>query len=78
MSIPELDFEIEPGSLGGVFTTVEGLIVKAVEHLRSRSFTDGDSAQINEQKTRLDTFLSRLEAVCPLFRFYTLQLITSF
>lgn len=32
-AIPELDLELAPGTLGSVYTTVEGLIEKIHEHL---------------------------------------------
>ena len=65
--MPELDFEIAAGSLGGVFTTVEGLLIKARDHLASRSFTTGDSAQNKQDKERLEKFLVELEEVSLLF-----------
>ena len=34
--VPELDFEIPAGTQGGVLTTVEGLLSRADEHLRSQ------------------------------------------
>ena len=44
-SIPELELELQPGTLGSVYTTVEGLVDKIHEHLSaSNPFGDGDSA----------------------------------
>jgi hypothetical protein len=31
--VPELEFELEAGTLGGLFTTVEGLLSQARDHL---------------------------------------------
>ncbi|KAH7823952.1 putative zinc finger protein [Monocercomonoides exilis] len=60
MIIPELDFEVTVGSLGGVFTTVEGIILKARDHLAGRSFSTGDSGDA-EKKKEFEEFLSKLE-----------------
>lgn len=44
-SIPELDLELAPGTLGSVYTTVEGIVDKIHEHLSaSNPFGAGDSA----------------------------------
>jgi len=46
ISIPELDFETEMGTLGGKFTTVEGLLVDVKNQLKeSNPFFRGDSSQ---------------------------------
>lgn len=45
-SIPELDFETEMGTLGGKFTTVEGLLEDVKSQLKSSNpFFRGDSSQ---------------------------------
>ena len=33
LSIPEVDLELQPGTLGAVYTTVEGIIQKIIDHL---------------------------------------------
>lgn len=44
-SIPELGLELQPGTLGSMYTTVEGLLDKIYEHLdNSNPFGAGDSA----------------------------------
>ncbi len=62
--IPELDFEVQSGTLGGRFTTVEGLLRQLSNQLKeSNPFSLGDSAS----DTRLNEFLGRLaEVVCAL------------
>ena len=46
VAIPELDFEMVPGSLGSMYTTVEGLLSKLIEALKKANpFGSGDSAQ---------------------------------
>lgn len=45
LSIPELDFEVGPGTLGGKFTTLEGLLVSMKEQLTGHNpLASGDSA----------------------------------
>jgi len=44
-TIKELGFDMEPGSLGSVYTTVEGLLVKLIDELTNNNpFGGGDSA----------------------------------
>lgn len=45
LSCPELGLEVEPGTLGGRFTTVEGLLTQFRKDLRAQAFglDDGDS-----------------------------------
>jgi zinc finger protein len=45
VAIPEVDFAMAPGSLGSHYTTVEGLLVKIIDHLTEcNPFGMGDSA----------------------------------
>ncbi|CDW90766.1 zinc finger [Stylonychia lemnae] len=45
MAIPELDFAMAPGTLGGVYTTIEGLIDKVADNLEEfNPFGSGDSS----------------------------------
>jgi len=42
--IPELEFDMEAGSLGSCYTTVEGLLAKLIEELeKNNPFGKGDS-----------------------------------
>lgn len=42
--IPEIGLELQPGTLGSVYTTVEGLLDKIIEHLNNvNPFGKGDS-----------------------------------
>eukprot|EP00759_Apiculatamorpha_spiralis_P014943 PhF_6_TR21670/c0_g1_i1/m.30924/K06874/K06874; zinc finger protein len=61
--IPEIDLELGHGTLGGMFTTVEGLLSQVLEHLKSTAQTQfhvGDSA-VPEEKTKWSDFLKKLE-----------------
>jgi zinc finger protein len=44
IKIPELGFETDTGSMGSMFTTVEGLIEKIISSLTDIPFSKGDSA----------------------------------
>jgi zinc finger protein len=60
LSVPEIDLELMPGTLGGRFTTVEGLLQQVHDELQQRfEFNKGDSAD-TEGKTRFQTFLDNL------------------
>ena len=64
MSIPELELELGHGTLGGMFTTVEGLLMQIHDHLAStaQSFVEGDSAAVGGEQNKWRTFLSSLNA----------------
>ena len=62
MRIPEIEFELEPGTLGGRFTTLEGLLVNVKQHLSgSNVFSAGDSATTDD---KMGQFLKKLQKVC--------------
>eukprot|EP00771_Trimastix_marina_P004200 gnl/Trimastix_PCT/947.p1 GENE.gnl/Trimastix_PCT/947~~gnl/Trimastix_PCT/947.p1 ORF type:complete len:531 (-),score=156.22 gnl/Trimastix_PCT/947:33-1625(-) len=56
--IPEIGLELAPGSLGGVFTTIEGLITKARD--RMASISPQDSA-LPGARTRLQEFFEQCD-----------------
>ena len=55
VSIPEVGFESSEGSLGSMFTTVEGIIDKICNQLLDTPFTSGDSSINN-----LNNFVMKL------------------
>jgi len=69
--IPEIDFEIEHGSLGGIYTTVEGLLKKIYESLsEGNPFFCGDSATKHHKnvteddtKQKFDQFMRRFNDI---------------
>jgi len=70
VSIPELDLELQNGTLGGLYTTVEGLLHKIYTNLRDNNpFAIGDSTElhhsaqptINETKERFNAFMTKLD-----------------
>lgn len=60
ISIPELDFFMQPGSLGSLYTTVEGLVEKLLESMKDQNPFVGDSADPN-QMINFYEFLGKLE-----------------
>ncbi|KAI8143923.1 ZPR1 zinc-finger domain-containing protein [Fennellomyces sp. T-0311] len=63
LSIPEIDLELTPGTLGGRFTTVEGLLRQVHDELQERvPFMHGDSTT-DESRQRWTDFLERLTEV---------------
>ncbi|KAI7864458.1 ZPR1 zinc-finger domain-containing protein [Spinellus fusiger] len=63
LSIPEINLELTPGTLGGRFTTVEGLLRQVYDELKERaSFLRGDSTT-GESRERWDIFFKDLEQV---------------
>lgn len=60
ITIPELGLTIVSGSLGGVYSTVEGLFVKMLETLRDQNPFMGDSAD-TEYTNKFNAFLDKLE-----------------
>nr|XP_043634393.1 zinc finger protein ZPR1-like [Erigeron canadensis] len=70
--IPEIDLELESGTLGGAVTTVEGLVTKISEALeRVHGFTFGDSLEEGE-KEKWQDFRARLVKLLSLEEPWTL------
>eukprot|EP01130_Rhizamoeba_saxonica_P009745 TRINITY_DN3976_c0_g1_i1.p1 TRINITY_DN3976_c0_g1~~TRINITY_DN3976_c0_g1_i1.p1 ORF type:complete len:528 (+),score=155.86 TRINITY_DN3976_c0_g1_i1:50-1633(+) len=59
LSIPDLEFEMTIGSMGGRFTTVEGLLSKIKEDLEKNPFIAGDSGS-HSSKQRFQMFVEAL------------------
>ena len=61
VTIPEIDFYMAAGSLGGVYTTVEGLLQQMREKLISANpFARGDSADADDRE-KFSVFLEKME-----------------
>lgn len=62
--IPEIDLELDTGTLGGRFTTLEGLLMQVHNELESKvSFLEGDSGDA-EKYTRFNELLRNILAIC--------------
>lgn len=59
--IPELELEVGPATLGGRFTTVEGLLVNVKEQLDTQGAMMSDSAE-EKSKLQFDKFLQKLDS----------------
>jgi zinc finger protein len=65
VQIPEIDLELSEGSLGSMFTTVEGLLTQMkaqLENTAMASFTKGDSATPSS-KTLMQRFIASMESM---------------
>ncbi|GAA5992378.1 hypothetical protein JCM11641_002143 [Rhodosporidiobolus odoratus] len=60
--IPEIDLELNPGTLGGRFTTLEGLLGQVYEELDEKVFARGDSS-VEGVTDEMATFLGNLKKV---------------
>lgn len=61
LNIPELNLDLTPGTLGGRFTTIEGLLTQVAEELHSRVFTQTSDSMEEETKARWTSFFARLQ-----------------
>jgi zinc finger protein len=73
LSIPEIELVVEPGSLGGRFTTVEGILQQVRDELKGNAFLTGDSAS-HRDKNQWKSFLDQLTECIDLKRTFTLVL----
>lgn len=64
MSIPEIDLELNSGTLGGRFTTVEGLLRQVHDELSSK--VPAESEDQPERRRVFTKFLDKLEQVMSL------------
>ncbi|CBX92445.1 similar to zinc finger protein zpr1 [Plenodomus lingam JN3] len=64
LSCPELNLSVEPGTLGGRFTTIEGLLTQVRDDLKSSIFdsTDGGDSMDTTSKSKWTGFFSQLDA----------------
>ncbi|CDO94801.1 unnamed protein product [Kluyveromyces dobzhanskii CBS 2104] len=61
MTIPELSLDIQEGTLGGRFTTLEGLLRQVYEELESRVFTQTSDSMDEATKERWVSFFGKLQ-----------------
>ncbi|PKA61003.1 hypothetical protein AXF42_Ash020811 [Apostasia shenzhenica] len=74
VKVPELDLELASGTLGGIVTTVEGLVTKITENLeRVHGFTFGDSLD-ESRKRKWKDFKTKLKKLLDLEEPWTLIL----
>lgn len=61
LNIPELNLDLTPGTLGGRFTTIEGLLNQVSTELHTRVFTQTSDSMDEETKIRWVTFFAKLQ-----------------
>lgn len=61
MRIAELNLDLTPGTLGGRFTTIEGLLEQVYEELHTRVFTQTSDSMDEETKLRWTSFFAKLQ-----------------
>ena len=66
LSIPEIELVLQAGTLGGRFTTLEGILDQVYEELSEKVFA-GDSADTDD-RSNFGKFLSNLKAVSQRLR----------
>ena len=65
LSIPEISLELTHGTLGGRFTTIEGILVQVKSELSEKiaPFSTGDAATSDIRQGKLTSMLSRLDQI---------------
>ncbi|KAI9461442.1 zf-ZPR1-domain-containing protein [Boletus coccyginus] len=73
--IPEIDLVLQHGTLGGRFTTLEGILDQVYEELSEKMVVTGDSSTIgDEDREKFQKFLGDLNAIKQVKREFTLIL----
>lgn len=64
LSCPEINLSVEPGTLGGRFTTIEGLLTQVRDDLKSSIFDAGEGGDSMESATKQkwSTFFAQLDS----------------
>eukprot|EP01122_Echinamoeba_exundans_P016849 TRINITY_DN8673_c0_g1_i1.p1 TRINITY_DN8673_c0_g1~~TRINITY_DN8673_c0_g1_i1.p1 ORF type:complete len:461 (+),score=66.40 TRINITY_DN8673_c0_g1_i1:103-1485(+) len=65
--VPEIDLSLGPGTLGGRFSTIEGILYTVASELRNNAFLHGDSAD-PAQKEKMRNFIANLQELLELKR----------
>ncbi|KAF8213805.1 ZPR1 zinc-finger domain-containing protein [Mycena galopus ATCC 62051] len=73
LEIPEIELVLQQGTLGGRFTTLEGILEQIYEELSEKVFASGD-ASIAEDRSSFAIFLGKLKEVKDAARPFTLIL----
>ncbi|KAJ6498025.1 zf-ZPR1-domain-containing protein [Mycena vitilis] len=71
LEIPEIQLVLQQGTLGGRFTTLEGILEQVYEELSEKVFASGD-ASVAEDRGTFETFLGKLKEVKDAARPFTL------
>jgi len=75
LSIPEIDLVLQHGTLGGRFTTLEGILDQIYEELSEKLVFTGDSSTVGEEdRKKFQKFLDDLNAIKKVEREFTIIL----
>jgi len=79
LSIPEIDLTLEPGTLGGRFTTLEGILQQIYDELNEKVFVRADKGKQSDDSTEdeahvFEKFLASLKAITQVERPFTVVL----
>jgi len=73
LEIPEIELVLQQGTLGGRFTTLEGILEQIYEELSEKVFASGDASDA-EGRSSFEIFLGKLKEVKDAARPFTLIL----
>lgn len=62
LSVPEIELTLQHGTLGGRFTTLEGILDQVYEELREKVFASGDASHPDDKRS-FERFLKNLKEV---------------
>lgn len=71
MQIPEIELQLNSGTLGGRFTTLEGILDQVYDEISGKLFESGDS---NDGNNGLHRFLAKLKAIKTVSKPFTVIL----
>ncbi|KZT27798.1 zf-ZPR1-domain-containing protein [Neolentinus lepideus HHB14362 ss-1] len=74
MSIPEIDLVLQAGTLGGRFTTLEGILDQVYEELSEKVFAGDSTLHDADDKKNFEAFLKNLKEIKSVDRPFTLIL----
>ncbi|CAN6631279.1 zinc finger chaperone Zpr1p [Trichomonascus vanleenenianus] len=75
MQIPELNLDLTPGTLGGRFTTLEGILTQVYEELESKIFNESHDSMDVESKNNWKNFFANLQAAINGDKHFTVIMI---
>ncbi|TFY83300.1 hypothetical protein EWM64_g714 [Hericium alpestre] len=70
LTVPEINLVLQPGTLGGRFTTLEGILDQIYEELSEKAFVTGDSGTTDA----FESFLAKLKLIKNVEKPFTLIL----
>lgn len=75
MKIPEINLDLTPGTLGGRFTTIEGLLRQVRDELHSRVYTQTSDSMPPDVKARWNIFFDNLDKAIDGKTKFTIEMV---